>query len=179
MPPILYFYFDSSDAAKRDCLGLLSSLVFQLGSRKPEDFYGYLRQQHTRELLVDRPTYESLIAILAQLMRMSGPICLIIDALDECPDYAGYNGLLELLERLCALEGDTFRLLVTSRREADIERVMSRLATHSLSFHNHDQHKADLDQYIHAQLTGRQYSRWPDGIKRQAQQALLEKANGM
>ena len=105
-------------------------------------------------------------------------VVVVIDALDECPDYAGYNGLLELLERLCALEGDTFRLLVTSRREADIERVMSRLATHSLSFHNHDQHKADLDQYIHAQLTGRQYSRWPNGIKRQAQQALLEKANG-
>ncbi|KZV72459.1 hypothetical protein PENSPDRAFT_358335 [Peniophora sp. CONT] len=182
-PRLFYFYFDSGDATKRDCLGLMSTLAFQIGTSRPECF-GYLRRQRAdmrkERLLDDRSTFESLFAILSQLLHISGPVYLVLDALDECHEYAQHNGLLDFLGQICALKEDNLRLFVTSRPEPDIRRTMDgKLATHRLSFHNDAHHEDDLRQHIQARISDNIFDKWSNTVKETAQQDLLKKANGM
>lgn len=177
---VAYFYFDFNDLEKQDCRGLVSSLVFQLGTQY-EVCLSYLTQQRSSYPSGEHPTYEKLLLMLSRLLGLSGPTFLVIDALDECPEPERDNGLASFLEHLCQVDSGEkdLHLLVTSRPESDIQGHMSRFATHSLSFHDCVPHQAELKDFISAHISENKSYRWSDELKKQVQEIVCEKSNGM
>lgn len=177
---LAYFYFDFNDPEKQDCRGLLSSLVFQIGIASEKGFR-YLR----RELSYDPPVYEKLLAMLSMLLGFSGRTCIIIDALDECPEPARDTGLLVFLDHLHTLrirEDVNLRVFVASRQEPDIWDSMRTIATHCLSFNESPQHMGDICDYISSQLFdggSKLYLGWSDDVKEKVQKTLTKRSNGM
>ncbi|KZV72347.1 hypothetical protein PENSPDRAFT_683734 [Peniophora sp. CONT] len=182
---LAYFYFDYSDAVKKDSgsSGLLSSLVFQIGTAYDEGI-AYLKSKHSSH----PPTPTMLLDLLSQLLRLSGCTCIIIDALDECPEpERAHRGLFGFLRRLRDLQqGDSvdLRVLVASRPEPDLRDRMPQLATHLLTdFQGVPEHAVEIGCHIESQLFGEEtqslYSNWSVDIKREAQAVMIKKSNGM
>lgn len=177
---LAYFYFDYSDLQNQDCRALASSLVSQLATCS-DACLTYLLGECSSVRSDQPPTYEKLLAMLSHLLCLSGRTFVVIDALDECPESERDKDLLRLLEHLCALDKDKkdLHLFATSRPETDIQDYMTRFSPISLSFHDTAQHKAELDDFITAQLAVPKLHWWPDVLKLKVQKILHEKSNGM
>jgi hypothetical protein len=91
------------------------------------------------------------------------------------------KNILSLLERLSKAELTNFSLLVTSRPEADIRAVMSKLATHQTDLHAVDSQKQDLRLYVsEVLLHDHSFRNWRDErLIELAVSTLSEKAHGM
>lgn len=183
-PLLAYFYFDFNDTEKQDCRALVSSLVFQIGTRT-DKCLDRLKSARASDPSGDHPTYNQLVAMLSDLLLLSGPTVIVIDALDELPEPARQSSLLHFLDKLCHLDSDRvdLRVLVTSRPEADIWRLcMSKpapLATHFIDFDDAKQHREELKAHIVARLSGSDFSWWPAVAKAQAESILIGRSNGM
>jgi hypothetical protein len=85
-------------------------------------------------------------------LQDQGPILIIFDAIDECPNSAGTpsprESVLEVVEWLSELHYPHLSICVTSRPEADIEDVLQPLASHTVSLHGESGQKADIINYI-------------------------------
>ncbi|KAI0271286.1 hypothetical protein BC834DRAFT_930264, partial [Gloeopeniophorella convolvens] len=82
----------------------------------------------------DHPTpFESLLLRPLQESPLIGPIFIVIDALDESGDASGRNGLHAFLASHISKLPDTFRILITSRPEKDIEDAFDSLDSSSVA----------------------------------------------
>jgi len=81
-----------------------------------------------------------------------GPIYIIIDALDECPNFPGRPSareeLLQLIEELVDLKLRNVHLCVASRPEMDIRMALESLASLKISLHDENGQKEDIMEYI-------------------------------
>ena len=177
---LAYFYFDFNDHGKHDCRGLVSSLVFQIGTSFDEGIRYLQEQRH-----IDLPVYEQLLSMLSRLLVLSGRTFVAIDALDECPEPARDTGLLGFLQHLRILhtvKNINLHALVVSRQEPDIQDRMLQLATHALNFGDAMQHMEEIDKHIQSQLysgQSRSYRGWTDDMKGHVRNVLIRKSNGM
>ena len=121
-----------------------------------------------------------MLVMLSDLLEHSGPTCIVIDALDECPEPARHKGLSCFLEHLCGLGADNMnlRLFVTSRAEVDIRDILLPFVHHQLSLHDAHQHLEDLSQHIVTELSRKEY-RWSSDVKKYVCDVLTEKSRGM
>lgn len=118
---LIYFYFDFNDKHKQSLENLLRALVRQVYQSQPES------RQPLEQLWVfhgegDRqPSTSSLQDVLEAMLSGVGSVTIILDALDESKPR---HELLAWLKK--PLEGTRFfcRLLITARREIDIESAM-------------------------------------------------------
>ena len=145
-----YYYFDFRDVKKQDRYGLLSSLLSQL-SAESDSYYEALSQ-----LYIDngggtrKPTRSALLKCLKDMLSLPGrgEIFLIIDALDECPNFSGTPSareeVLELIEELVDLELPNVHVCVTSRPEIDIRTVLEPLTSLKISLHDEIGQKEDI-----------------------------------
>ncbi|KZV59812.1 hypothetical protein PENSPDRAFT_760316 [Peniophora sp. CONT] len=176
---LAYFYFDEGDPKKQHCRGLLSSLVFQLGTSS-ERGLDYLKGQRSLHTL----SCDELLPLLSQLLSLSGPTVIVIDALDECPERAR-EGLLKLIKHLHSLRSNDavdLRVLVTSRPENDIQSCLSFIATHTLNVNVAREHTEDIMNYISTQLfdpESQSFSTWDEHVKWKAYNHLIWRSNGM
>jgi hypothetical protein len=105
---------------------------------------------------------------------------IVLDALDECTDRAE---LMSIFESIAGWHLDGLHLLVTSRRERDIESALERLVKDKeiicLQSKLVDE---DIRRYIHQRLsTDKKLEKWskdPD-IVREIDTALMKGAKGM
>lgn len=113
------------------------------------------------------------------MLRASGTIFIVMDALDECPERERVD-IFPLLKRLVDL-GVYVHLLVTSRPEPDIQYQMAslKLCSHSLSLHKSHHHSDTLKSYISNQLSLYHYNDWSEGVKKTALKTLIDNSNGM
>ena len=111
---VAYFYFDFKDTGKQDARALLSSLLVQLFDQSDPccDTLSSLYSRHKRGS--EQPTIVSLRLCLKDMLKEVGslPTYLIVDALDECPDYPGIPSprekVLELVGELCRVSPSKF-----------------------------------------------------------------------
>src|SRR5712691_961082 len=86
-----YYYFDFRDVRKQDRYGFLSSLLSQLSAKSDScsDVLSQLYSNHASG--TGKPTTSALTKCMTDMLNLpgQGPIYLIIDALDECPDLSG------------------------------------------------------------------------------------------
>ena len=183
-----YFYFDFKDLDKQTCHDLLLSLVFQLSTRSGPCCEILHRFYKTHENGTRQPSDETLKACLKEMLRLpcQGPIFIVMDALDECPDSTGFpsprDEVLQLVKELVDLRLPELHICATSRPEVDIRAVLEPLAFHSFSLHDESGQKADIANYVRNVVNlspSMAMRRWRDDDKNLVIETLTERADGM
>ena len=181
-----YYYFDFRDVKKQDCYGLLSSLVFQL-SADSDACYDILSKLYSDHLRGTRkPDIDALKECITNMLNLprQGPIYIIVDALDECPNFPGRPSareeVLEFVEELVSLELPDVHLCVASRPEMDIRMVLELLTPLQICLHDEIGQKEDIIKYINSAVrSDRNMRRWKEEDKQLVIDILSEKADGM
>ena len=183
-----YFYFDSMDLNKKTCHDLLRSLVFQLSTRSGpcSDILHHIYKAH--ENGAQQPSDDTLKEYLKEMLRLpgQGPIFIILDALDECPESPGIpsprNEVLQLVKELVDLHLQGLHICVTSRPEVDIRAVLEPLAFHSISLHDESGQKSDIADYVRSVVNlspSTAMRTWRAEDKRLVIDSLTARADGM
>ena len=181
-----YYYFDFRDVKKQDRYGLLSSIVSQL-SEELDSCYQVLSQLFSNLASgVRKPTTSALTKCMKDMLSLpgQGPIYIIVDAVDECPNFPGRpsarDDVLDLIEELVDLKVPNLHLCVASRLEMDIRTVLEPLTTLKISLHDESGQKEDIIKYIESVVrSDRSMRRWKEEDKRLVVDTLSEKSDGM
>ena len=182
-----YFYFDFRDINKRSGHNLLPSLLVQLSARSDTfcDILSRLYEAHDDG--ARQPSDSALMDCLMDMLTLpdQGPIYLILDALDECPNTSGVppirEQVLDLVKDLVGLRLPSLHICVTSRLEVDIQDTLKSLASHSISLHDESEQEKDIVKYVESVVhsNARAMKRWRDADKELVIKTLSERANGM
>ena len=113
-----------------------------------------------------------------------GPVYIIVDALDECPNCSGTPSarekVLEVIEELVELKLPRVHLCVTSRPEMDIRTTLEPLTSLRISLHDEIGQKEDIVRYIKSVIrSDRNMRKWKAEYKQLVVDVLSEKADGM
>jgi hypothetical protein len=181
-----YYYFDFRDVKKQDCYGLLSSLILQL-SAESDSCFGILSQlysDHGRGLR--KPNIDALKKCMTDMLSPPGqaPIYIVVDALDECPNFPGRlsarREVLGLIEELVGLKLPNVHLCVASRPEMDIRMVLEPLTSLKISLHDEIGQKGDIIKFINfVVLSDQDMRRWKEDDKQLVIDTLSDGADGM
>ncbi|KAF3917219.1 hypothetical protein ABW20_dc0108227 [Dactylellina cionopaga] len=180
--PLLYFYFDFTDAGKQTFENMLRALTNQLyhkhegSSQQLESLYSSCKTQHRQ------PTSRSLCETFLQMVTQVKEVWLVLDALDECRKEERRD-LVRWMEKVLKSEQGNVHLLVTSRQESDIETGIMKFAHKNDIIPIRERLVAnDIRAYIHTRVkkdTG--FKRWrsrPE-VQSEIEEKLAQKANGM
>jgi hypothetical protein len=181
-----YYYFDFRDDKKQDCYGLLSSLISQL-SAESDSFYNILSQLYSHYTRgIRKPNIDELKKCLMDMLILPGqaPTYIIIDAVDECPNFPGRpsarDEVLELIDEIIDLKLPNVYLCVASRPEMDIRMVLEPLTCLKVSLHDESGQKEDLIEYIKSVVrSDRSMRKWKEEDKQLVIDTLSDKADGM
>jgi hypothetical protein len=183
-----YFYFDFRDLKKQNCHDLLLSLVSQLSTRSSPCCDILHRVYKTHESGARQPSDDTLMECLKEMLRLlgQGPIFIVLDALDECPDSSGIpsprEDVLQLVKELVGLHLQGLRICATSRPEVDIRAVLESLASRTVSLHNETGQKLDIADYVQSIVNSSRNTamrRWRADDKNLVIETLTERADGM
>jgi hypothetical protein len=125
---------------------------------------------------VRAPTPQQLMAVLKAIMGSLRDVYIVFDALDECPQR---TELLTLLLEINDWGLDTLHLLVTSRRERDLEEALDSFVSHHVPL---EQCVVDDDIRVHVSKTldrDIKFSRYSTEDKERIESTLTEGAHGM
>ena len=183
---IAFFYFDFRDAAKQDLRSLLSSLVVQL-SNHSHNFTTILSEFYSAHDGGSRqPSEDALMECLKNMLVLpeQGEIYIIVDALDECPNFSGYptprEMVLEAMEKLVNLRLPHVCFCIMSRPEVDIRDALEPLAVYNLSLHDQAGQNWDISEYIKSVIySDPKMRRWREEDRQLVTNTLTEKAGGM
>ena len=182
-----YYYFDFRDDKKQDCYGLLSSLILQL-SLESDPCCDILSKLYSGSNRARKPTLSALKDCMTDMLSQpgQGPIYLIVDGLDECPNSSGTptprGKVLELIKELVGLELPDVHLCVASRREIDIQNVLESLNTLQISLDDESGQEADIIAYIKSVIKSNsalESQGWTEEDEILVINTLSQKANGM
>jgi NACHT domain len=181
-----YFYFDFCDSSKRDARSLLSPLLIQLCAQSDPfcQVLSALYAAHDRGLR--QPSEDALIQYLKEMLEIpdQGPIYIIVDALDECPNSSGLTSprehLLDILQGLVNDHIPDLHLCITSRPEFDIRDALESLTVYHMSLHGETGQNRDIANYINSVVhSHRKMQRWREEDKRLVIDTLTQRAGGM
>ena len=115
-----------------------------------------------------------------------GPVYIILDALDECPNTSGIPSpreeVLDFLKDLIGLQLPNLHICATSRPEIDIQAALEPLASWSISIHDQNGQKKVIKDYIRSVVYANSdmaMRRWRDEDKELVIETLTERADGM
>ena len=183
-----YFYFDFRDLNKQSCHDLLHSLVSQLSTCSSPCCDVLYRVYKTHENGTRQPSDTAMKECLKEMLGLpgQGPIFIILDALDECPDSSGIpsprDEVLQLVKELVDLRLQRLHICATSRPEVDIRVVLEPLAPHSVYLHNEIGQRTDIANYVRNIVNlspSVAMRRWRDDDKNLVIETLTERADGM
>ena len=181
-----FFYFDFKDQSKQDVRGVLSSLLTQFAAQSDAycESLSVLHSAHNAGS--HQPSEAELRECLRNMLSLQnrGPMFIIIDAIDECPNSTGTPSprekVLEFVEWLSNLRSSQLSICVTSRPESDIEAVLRPLASHTVSLHGESGQMEDIDNYIKWFINSNAKARkWRKEDKELVFGKLSERACGM
>jgi hypothetical protein len=181
-----YFYFDFRDTQKQHRRGLLSSLLSQLSAKFDAcyDIFSHLYLDHDEG--ARQPSDDALFDCLADMLKVQAhpAMYLIIDALDECPNFSGMptarEKVLKLLEDLVGLRLPNLHICVSSRLEFDIRIFLEPLASFRMLLDDESGQKSDISGYIKSVVhSDWRMRRWSTENKQLVIDTLSVKADGM
>ena len=117
-------------------------------------------------------------------LPIQGPIYLILDALDECPNNSCLptprEEVLDLVNDLVNLYLPKLRVCVTSRPEIDIQTILEPLTSLHVSLHNQTGQKEDIVDYVSSVVySDKKMGRWREEDRKLVIETLSERADGM
>ncbi|KAN0140803.1 hypothetical protein V8E53_001247 [Lactarius tabidus] len=181
-----YFYFDFKDTDKQNRRNLLLSLLSQLSARFDPCCDMLYRIYLTHDNGAHKPTDDTLIQILKDTLTCSnhGPIYIIIDALDECPNTFGVPSprelVLDLVKGLVELALPNLHICVTSRPEIDIRSILEPLTSRQVSLHDQTGQKDDIVEYVRSVVhSDTRMGKWREEDQNLVIETLSDRADGM
>ena len=185
---VAYFYFDFKDTNKQDLRNALRSLLTQLSTHSESycDILCHVHQEHNNG--ADKLSTKTMIKCLKQMLALPdhGPVYIILDALDECPNTSGVPSareeVLDFLKDLVRVQISDLHICVTSRPDIDILAALEPLAFRSLSIHDQKGQKKDIENYIGSVVyssSSTTMKKWSDQDKELVIDTLSDRADGM
>jgi hypothetical protein len=181
-----YFYCDFRDEDKQNCRSLVLSIISQLCAQSNHCCGILSRIYLAHNKGAQRPSDETLAKCLTEMVSLpvQGPIYLIVDALDECPNSSGLptsrEEVLDLINNLVGLRLPNLHICVTSRPEIDIQTILEPLTTLRVSLHNQTGQKEDIVNYVRSVVqSDKMMRRWREEDRNLVIETLSERADGM
>jgi hypothetical protein len=177
-----YFFFDFNDAQKRDPELMLRSLLRQLlqGSVLiPRDVDALFSSCDNGQR---RPSVHALLEVTRQAMQEFTHVYIVLDALDECTQRSDLE-LMDILKTVAGWKLDNLHLLMTSRKERDIESSLkSYVDEEDTVCLQSDIVDKDIQRYIQQRLSSdKDLVKWEEDveIRQEIEAALMRGARGM
>ena len=182
-----YFCFDFRDTDKQNVHNLLPFLLTQLSARSDSRCEILSRIYKSHDHGARKPSTSTLIECLKEMLALDqGPIYIILDALDECPNTSGIPSarkqVLHLLKDLVNLQLSDLHICVTSRPEIDIRTALESLTFRPVSLHDESGQKRDIEDYIRSVVyadSDTAMKRWRDKDRELVIETLTGRADGM
>ncbi|MCJ1270793.1 hypothetical protein MMC22_010690 [Lobaria immixta] len=173
---LAYFYFDFKDEKTKHYKKLICSLILQLSARQSDHSKPLERLYARNNDGEQQPNVDQLVTTLRDILEDSLETYIILDALDECVDR---QELLKLIQQFVDWKIESLHVLVTSRKERDIETALDPLCTGQISVHDaQDNH--DIEMYIDERLkSDSKLKMWPVKIREEINERLKSDAHGM
>ena len=183
-----YFYLDFRNISKQHWRDLVPSLLTQLSTQSNPccNILSHLYSRHGKG--AEKPTDDILKGCLMEMLTLQdqGPIYLVMDAFDECPNASGIpsprDRVLRLVKELVDLQISNLRIYVTSRLEFDIQDVLEPLTSRRVSLHDQSGQKQDVVDYVRSVVYSNSepyMRRWKKEDKELVIETLAERADGM
>jgi NACHT domain len=183
--PLLYFYFDFNDTGKQTLRSMICTLISQL-------YYKHIETSRQLDTLFSscedgrrQPTCRLLCETFLRMIEQVKEVWLVLDALDECRTRTGpsTDGLLLWLREVLNSEQRNVHLLVTSRREQDIEsEIMEFAHIDDLVAIQSSLVTNDIRTYVRTRVredNGLKRWRSQPEVQNEIETRLTEKADGM
>jgi hypothetical protein len=176
----VYFYFDFNDAQKQDPELMLRSLLCQLLQ------HSYMIPKGVDEMFLScqngqrRPSLHALLEVTPQVMQQFTHVYIVLDALDECTQRPE---LMDVLESVASWQLDMMHVLMTSRKERDIESSLkSYVKEEDTVCLQRDVVDEDILRYVQKRLSDdRRLAKWnkDTSTRQEIETALMRGARGM
>lgn len=189
---LAYFYFTFRRTERQDLRDLLHSLLTQLAVKLTVEDE---RQRHHYRLptafrdlydnciLESEPRMEELRAAFVGVLAESKATYIVIDALDECPIKKERQKILAFLAEISQSALPSIHILVTSRREEDIEITMKNLSPLvKLTIVPIQDQRVDDDIRKHVETWVKEeslYNEWTPDVNEKVISYLSRKADGV
>ncbi|RYP65442.1 hypothetical protein DL771_008314 [Monosporascus sp. 5C6A] len=115
----IFAFLSHARRSNTSALSVLHSLIFQL-AREDNNLQEVVCQTSRESLSTDLTTAT---ALLSKLLTCSGPVHIVIDGVDEIKEMERFRLLCEVLK--ISENCDEARVLISSRSEADIEKILN------------------------------------------------------
>ena len=172
MSIVTYFYFDFNDTEKQDYGKVLRSITAQILAQYPQIPDPLLRLYS----LGEQPRNADLLTSVRRIFEQLDESYIILDALDESKDR---EGLLEWIQQVWNWGLQNVHILVTSRKENDIDDTLSSLLTCQICMQS-TLIDADIVAFIRDKLVqDPKLKKWPDKVRAEIETTLIEGACGM
>jgi len=130
----------------------------------------------------EQPPTDGLKSAIRSVLELPGENFIIADALDECPYGAERTHLSTVLREFSTWALPNLHILVTSRKELDIDKTLAPLVTSSPICIQAEQVDADILLYVRTQLENdadlKERTRSPQ-LREEIETTLVKGANGM
>jgi hypothetical protein len=175
-----YFYFDFNDTQKQDPELMLRSLLCQFLQRlvvipKGVDAFFSSCENGKRQL-----SLHALLEAIRQAMQEFTQVYIVLDALDECTQR---SELMDMLKTLAGWQLDNLHLLITSRKERDIERSLEGYVKEENAVClQRDIVDEDIQRYVQQRLRNdKSLAKWNKdaAVRQEIKAALIGGARGM
>jgi Cdc6-like AAA superfamily ATPase len=177
---VVYFYFDFNDALKQKAELMLRSLICQLSQqcvKFPANLETLMASCDNGQR---QPALHALEEVLQQIIQDFPHVYIVLDALDECSEREGLTTMLELL---AAWHLQNLHILLTSRRERDIERSLETfIEQQNIVYLQNELVDKDIQKYVRKRLShDRSLSKWQKDatVAHDIETALMNGAHGM
>lgn len=173
---ISYFYFDFNDIEKQSWKKAIRSLLFQLGTQQQNCLQILKKLYDNCGSGQRQPAEAEVQSSLKDAVACPGYKYIILDALDECTDRENF---MTFIREVIHLKHEGLRIMITSRREKDIEEEIGSFADHDINIQSAIVNE-DIRTYVHGRLdTDTKLKKWPERVKEEIITTLMEKADGM
>ena len=173
---VTYFYFDFNDIEKQDYGKVLRSITAQILAQCSQIPDPLLRLYKDSVYRREQPRYAALLTSVRRIFEQLGESYIILDALDESRDR---EELLEWIQQVSNWGLQNVHILVTSRKENDIDDTLSSLLTCQIYMQS-TLIDGDIIAFVRDKLLqDPKLKKWPDKVRAEIETTLIEGACGM
>jgi Cdc6-like AAA superfamily ATPase len=178
---VAYFYFDFNDMQKQKPELMLRSLICQLLQQclKIPASLGTRFSSRGNEQ-PQQPSLHALVKIMRQIAQELPHVYIVLDALDECSER---TKLMDIIETISTWKLQNLHVLVTSRRERDIQSSLAPLIDQKNSICLQSEVvDVDIHRYVQQRLSkDKRLSKWGKdlALSEEIEAALMKGAHGM
>jgi hypothetical protein len=175
-----YFYFDFNDTQKQEPELMLRSLLCQLLQRSDTVPKGVDALFSACDNGQRQPPRHALLEVILQVMQQFTHVYIVLDALDECTQRPE---LMDMLETVAGWQPNNMHLLMTSRKERDIESSLESYVKEEDAFClQRDVVDKDIQRYVQQRLSDdKSLAKWNKdaAVRQEIEGALIRGARGM